>query len=1311
MMSVLRICLFGGLTLAWGAIPVPTISGATPRSLLAFLVTYRDHPHTRDLLAGTFWPDEPDAIARRRLSQALWQIRRALQATEQGEAHPVLLVEGDTVQFNPALPHWLDVEQFAVHHSQCAGGGHDAVEHCESCIECYQGDFLAGYYDDWILVERERLREMYLETLERLVQAHKGQNEYERALVYARRLTNEAPWREKAHREVMRLCHLLGQDADALKQYELCREALAEELGVEPSPETAALVTEIATRSGLPQPPLLPSAARPSTAPLLERPDRLPLVGRQAELAELLRQLEMATQGRGGLVVVYGEAGVGKTRLLQELARNAQWRGIQTLWGRCYELTAPLAYQPLLEVLRAGLLASKEAELQPLWRAELARLLPELASGDEALPSLGPEEEQRRLLEAIARACMALAEAAPQLVLLEDAHWMDLASLEALRYLLPRLAEARLLIVATARTEELTGQPAAVLGALESTRMPKRLDLGRLDLAATGELVQRALDLEQPAPRFSTRLFAETEGNPFFLIETLWALTEEGLLYRDQAGGWSTPWDESTEDYTELPLPAGVAQSIERRLDRLPGALQELLGLAAVIGRGVVFDLWHLASGRDEETLLTAGDELCSRGLLLSAEPDYVFAHDQIRRVTYERLSAPRRRLYHTRVGQALVSLAPEEPEALAYHWTQAAVWDQALEYHQRAGDRARSVYANAAAVDHYTQALEALDQLPSPPDPARSFELHLAREEIYHRLGERTAQAKDLEVLEALAQQLDDDRRRAKVADRRSYYADAIADYPMAIAAAQTAADLAHAAGEVGLEAAAYLEWGVAHYRQGEYQKAQSRLEQALDLARTAQAIQTETAILRNLGNVHWLMGDYARARTCCEQSLALCRSIGDRQSEARTLNVLGVVFDLQGDYVNSGICLEQALRLGREVGDRELEGLALANLGNLYLYQGDYAAASACFEQVIPMKQEINDRWGEAVAVHNMGTALHEQGDYESSRTYYEQALRMFRELGDRRSESYQLAALALLCHHEDDNGGALELIQQALPTAEELGSRDVEAKALKNQGHVLLALGHLTKAADAYQRALDIRRELGDSKLAMEPLAGLAHVALFQEDLTQAREHVEEILSYLEDHMPAPGFTAHPETSTWTGHPLDGTDEPLRVYLTCFHVLEAGQDPRAQQVLIAAHNLLQKRAGSITDQDLQRCYLENVRINREVVAAYRDLQTRLQGSQITRALPRSDAPTGRPLREEEYVSVTWTPAAPEDDGIPRKGDRRRHRLLRLLQEAADQGAAPTVDDLAAALDVSQPTIKRDLAALRRAGHTVQTRGSQDG
>jgi DNA-binding SARP family transcriptional activator len=835
-MTVLRVHLFGGLVLTWGETQVPPIPGPASRSLFAYLATYRNRPHTRDLLAGTFWPELPDAVSRRRLSQALWQIRRALSP------HPVLVTEGDTVQLNPDLPLWIDVAEFeqAGQHASSetekplpANATSIGLGELRKAAELYRGAFLSGYYDDWVLPERERLREAFLEVLEWLVAGHKQHGEYERALTCARRLAAEDPWREEAHCEVMRLYHLLGRDHEALQQFEICRRVLDEELAAEPSPETAALAAEIAERGDLSESPLLPSAARPSVAPLLERPDRLPLVGRQWELPELLHQLESAVQGAGGLTLVYGEAGVGKTRLLRELASNAEWRGVRTVWGRCYELVAPPAYQPLVEALSADMSALDTSSLEPLWRVELSRLLPELDIGDAVAVSLEPEEERRRLSEAIVRGFLALAATKPCLVLLEDAHWMDPASLEAIRYLSPRLAGAPLLVVITVRQEELRGRQADIVSALEDTRLPRRLDLDRLDLGATGELVQHALGLEQSAPRFSARLHGETEGNPFFLIETLWALAEEGLLYRDEKGEWSTPWDESTDDYAELPVPAGVLQSIERRLERLPPPQSDLLSLAAIIGRGVAFDLWHLSSAQGNRELLDAGDELCRRGLLLAVdadvgEADYVFAHDQIRRVAYGRLAAPRRRLYHQRVAEALERLAPDEPEALAYHWMEARVWDRAADYHRQAGDRARAVYANAKAVDHYSKALEALDRLSGAVDPVLRYELHLVREVVHDLQGEREAQGEDLKVLARLAQQLDDDHRQAIVALRQAHYAERTGDYPTAIAAAQAAIHFGEAAQELRSEAEGHVCWGKALTRQGDYKAAQGRVRRS---------------------------------------------------------------------------------------------------------------------------------------------------------------------------------------------------------------------------------------------------------------------------------------------------------------------------------------------------------------------------------------------------------------------------------------------------------------------------------------------------
>lgn len=1355
---MLRVRLFGGLSMTWDEIPLPVIPAAVARSLFAYLVTHRDRPHTRDLLAGTFWPDMPDVSARRRLSQALWQIRRALAP------HPVLVTEGDTLQCNPALPLWVDVEAFLKHSAECASGQAGAIEDCTLSIDLYRGEFLAGYYEDWTVLERERLRETFLEALEQLVEGHKGQNEYEEALRYAKRLASEDPWREEAHREAMRICHLLGRDAEALKQYNLCRQVLEEELGIGPSPKTEALVAEISAQPDLPEAPILPSAARPELIPLLERPDRLPLAGRQKELGELLRHLETTGDGRGGLILVYGEAGVGKTRLLRELEHNARWRGVETLWGRCYELAAPPAYQPLIEVLRAGLPALRESALELLWKAEISRLLPEMAMDHELPPSLPPEEERQRLLEAIARSFQALALERPHLVILEDAHWMDPASLEALRYLLPRLDEARLLIITTVRTEELAAQPTALLAAMESTRLARRLDLRRLDEAGTEDLVQRALGLKHPIPRFSARLFSETEGNAFFLIETLWALADEGLLVRNAEGGWSTSWDGSTTDYAELPLPAGIVQSIERRLERLPAGVHDLLSLAAVIGRNVGYDLWHFASGRSEEEVLTAGDELCIRGLLLASDSqtaagsDYAFAHDQIRRVTYQRLAAPRRRFYHRRVAEALVHLVPDNPGALAHHWTLAEVWDQAASYHQQAGNQARAVYANNEASSHYTQALDAWARQPTPAKPLCTFELYLTREEVYALQGEREAQAEDLASLEALAEELDDGKRqglhrRAEVALRRARYAEVTSAYGEASAAGQQVVQLARAMQEAmhdiseselaqeqaarlqsaRFHSAGYLIWGTALWRQGDNPPARSRLEQALALAETWRLRDLEADSLRNLGLVclnegryaeaedHFeqtlritrehgdqqgeavalnslgiasnSQGHFAQAKSFYEQSLRISQEIGDRRSESVALNNLGTVLQYQGEYQGASTNFERVLRLFREVGDRQSEGLALANLGDVADYRGDYQNARDYYVQSLLVFREVGDRQTEGWILGNLGNACDSLADYPSARTYHEEALHTLRQVGDRRGEGFVLGNLGLLTHHAGDQQLALAYCQQALETTREIGDRLNQGYACTNLGHALVGLDNLEGAFAAYQDALALRRDLGQDNLAVEPLAGLARVSRAQGKPVQAVSYIEQVLEHLETN---PG--------------LDGTDEPLRVYLSCYRVLYDMQDARAGGLLTKGYKLLQEQAARIEDEEARRTFLENANTQQEIAEIYRELDTGEQEGKLVLNLPREGVPTGRPLLQNEYTPVTWTLDAPGDRTITNKVARRQHRLLRLLREAREQDATPTIDDLARALEASPGTVKRDLSSLRQAGHEIRTRGSRE-
>ena len=304
----------------------------------------------------------------------------------------------------------------------------------------------------------------------------------------------------------------------------------------------------------------------------------------------------------------------------------------------------------------------------------------------------------------------------------------------------------------------------------------------------------------------------------------------------------------------------------------------------------------------------------------------------------------------------------------------------------------------------------------------------------------------------------------------------------------------------------------------------------------------------------------------------------------EVDGLRSLGNVAHGQGDYAEARAYYEQALRISREIGDRWGESASLTNLGLASNEQSDYAAARAYYEQGLHTSREIGDRWGEALALINLGYVSNQQGDYARARVCYRQALHISREIGDRQGESMALACLGLLSHHLGDDEAARGYCWQALRIARDIGARRVQGYAFTRLGHALARLRHLAEAAEAYRQALDLRQEAGEHNLAIESLAGLAHVSLAQGDPAQAQAQVEEILAHLESNS------------------LDGTDEPFRIYLTCYRVLRAGQDPRAQEILSTAHRLLQERAAKISDEELRRSFLENVAAHREITLAFR-------------------------------------------------------------------------------------------------------------
>src|SRR2546425_2145312 len=575
--------------------------------------------------------------------------------------------------------------------------------------------------------------------------------ELEAAIETVNRWLVLSPLHEDAYRRLMRLHFAAGDRAAALHAYDTCRAMLATGMQTEPIPETVAL----ASRMRAVAPPRREEAPTPalalSPATFLDGP----LLGRTTELSTLIKVYHTAQRGQPQVVLLEGEVGIGKTRLATEFLAWAEMEGADVLQGQAFETGGQLPYRPVIEALRPRIERENAPDdlLADIWLAELTRLLPEL--GDrypDLLATQGDKSVARnRLFEAVARLGQALAARAPLVLFIDDVQWADAASLDVLHYLARRFAESETpaLLLLTLRMGERAmppGLPECRTG-MERAVPLTHLQLGRVTAENILRLLQafggkggkggrRSADLE----RFGQWLFAETEGQPFYLMETLKVLLERGALASrpNKDGGWTIDFTAVMEHEMVVRgfFPPSVREVICARLDRLPPKAFALLVAGAVLGQGITFE--HLCQVADlaEQDGLPALDEVLHSGLLLETERQgepmtdgrYVFAHAKIRAVVYAEAGEARRSIFHRRALEALQAAAA--PAAvLAYHALAAGLAEPAFHWSLAAGDEAMRVVAVRDAINFYEQARHLLTE----PVQSLSLEATLPAPEIEH--------------------------------------------------------------------------------------------------------------------------------------------------------------------------------------------------------------------------------------------------------------------------------------------------------------------------------------------------------------------------------------------------------------------------------------------------------------------------------------------------------------------------------------------------------------------------------------------------
>ena len=1070
----LRFFCFGNFELFLDAASLPKPATLKAQSLLAYLLGHRQRPLPREQLMTLFWGERPSHRARRSLSTALWHIRRCLSQDD------LIQADNRTVQWQGNF--WLDVAEF----ERLAES--DEMADLETAAALYRGDFLEGFYDEWVIDERYQLHGRLLEVLARLISLYEAHEQPQPTLATALRLLAQDPLQESAHRAAMRAYAHLGQRNAALEQFQQCRTVISVELDVEPMPETQALYEQIRDGRFSPAPSSISYPPTPlPTRPGIPKPSRpgTPFVGRTQELAFLQQQWQTKLHS---LLLISGEAGIGKTRLLQEFTGqlpNNQLAGHYSppaiLHGRCYEFERLLPYQPFAEAigpLVTTLSAADWAQL-PAWvLTEMTRLLPDLLDylPDPKLAELPPD--RTRLLSAIGRLLTTLAVQRPLLLILEDLHWATESTLHLLHFLVRQLARQPILLVGTFRQEQVgSAHPlTAVQRQLSRENLTQTLTLSRLGVDEVTELVEKMVGEGETVVTLAQRLYTETEGNPFYLMETLQTLFETQTITPETGQrDWQT---------ADLPLAPGIMAAIEARVQRLTPSAQEAVRLASVLGREFDFDLLNAVWGQGEEQTLAALDDLLRFRLIAEGTGalgrDYAFTHHKIQEAVYASLPGPRRQRSHARVASLMeVHYPPAEVASeLGFHYQQGRLADagltpKAVAYLQLAGEQAAAQYAHEEAIGYFSQALEML----AGGDVAR-IPLLLAREKALDNLGNRAAQAQDLTELAELVQQLPADvpesvEQQTAVALRRSNFDIVTGDYASAVTTAQTALNMS-ATAEAQIELA--CAWALALFHQGEYEAAIAQIQQVIALAPKAELHHLEAKGLNVMAMIAWRQGRYEAAKRCLQKVLAVCQRPGYH--------------------------------------DLNNEGNALGNLGIIYRYQSDFDGAESYFRQSLAIWRQTGYRRGEALYLINLGVVAFDTADYAAAHQYFQQALTISQEIGDRENEQAVLSNLSAQAIFVAKFDEAARLAEQSLAICWEIGNRTWEGIAYTNLGVIACELGQFDEAVQYYEQSLKIRQERGDRRGQGMVWRGLGEVAWYRQDLAAAQHYCEQAVAVLHE-----------------------------------------------------------------------------------------------------------------------------------------------------------------------------------------------------
>jgi len=971
------------------------------RALIYYLAA-QEGGSTREKLLPFFWPDHERSAAQPILRTMLHDLRKCLGESFQADDRTITLAS-DT---------FIDVLKFsAVLHSPSS-----EMQKLIGILDLYQGDFLEDFFlsdspqfDDWAASERERYRLMATNGFAELSHRQEAMRDFPSALKSARRALAFNPFQEELQRDLMRLLYLNGDRAGMIRQYESLRKLLDEELGVPPMMETRSLYDSMINDSFIA--PVETIRQFTSTSISADKP-LLPFLGRNAELEILKNHL-----GSGRLILLEGEPGIGKTRLLSEFfASQTQGKAsVLILQGVSYELEQGLPYQPIVDALRKLLARPdwkffvEQLNLETIWLTELSRLLPELLTQSPHIPAPVPPADEPRVWEALLRLFRGLSRLGEVWLILDDLHWADAATVAWLGYLIRNISTPSLNLLATSRPLEGQTNLIKLLQALQREDRLAQISLAALPESAMQEM---AVVLSQKHnEQLSGWLIQNAEGNPFFITELVRYAYGIGLLKKD-----------GTLDIELLGLspaiPATIQNLVESRLLKLSENAQRILHIAAIIGREFDFELVRQAAAFSETDTLDAIEELQAAHLINPLPDDkFAFDHSLTMEVALSDMSETRRRSLHRRVAEALELVYKNnfDPVSglIAHHFIDGNLPARARPYSFRAGQLAANLAAWVEAIAFFKQAL-ALES-----DSTERAQIFLAMGAAHFHKGDFALASKDYQSAVELAQASQDWPllEEAHLGLNLSFIPQA-----RFMEAVEAAMELRQS-GPPELAVCAEFIWGASLGVESAHPiEAERHLREAERLLRehkgTYKSKVTAVQIKYSMAGV---FGQQGRSLDAIEQFRETLDMLQRGEGTLDTLrnimlyNNLAYYLHLIGDP-SALTYIQQGIKLAKERGSLSHLPYLYSTSGEIAMANGDLDAAEKYFKDGLVLAEQIPIPERIAGMTANLGLVAIERGDTELARERLQTALNLVEPLGNHHLEVRVRIWLAPLLSRKD-------------------------------------------------------------------------------------------------------------------------------------------------------------------------------------------------------------------------------------------------------------------------------------------------------